>query len=67
MCRPHRITSGMFTKSNLTQVEHNTKHAQFTNVNHLNIIRKSLWYHSYKKWQIKLGKAGTIDRFGLVF
>ena len=38
-CQPHRVTSGLFAKSNLTQVEYNTKHAQFTNVN-INTIRK---------------------------
>ena len=31
---PHRVTSGLFTKSNLTQVEYNKKHAHFTNVKH---------------------------------
>ena len=30
--QPHRVTSGLFTKSNLTQVEHNTKHAHFTSL-----------------------------------
>ena len=32
--QPHRVPSGLFTKSNLTEVEHNTKHAHFTNVKH---------------------------------
>ena len=27
----------------------------------------SFQYCSHKKWQIKLGDAGTIDRFDLVF
>ena len=31
---PHRVTSGRFTKSNLAEVENNTKHARFTNVKH---------------------------------
>ena len=31
---PHRVTPGLFTKSNLTKVEYNTKHAHFTNVKH---------------------------------
>ena len=35
--QPHRVTSGLFTKSNLTQVEYNTKHAHFKNVKHINI------------------------------
>ena len=35
--QPHRVTSGLFTKSNLTEVEYNTKHAHFTNVKHINI------------------------------
>ena len=47
--RPHRVTSGLFTSSNLTQVaynkhlhylEYNTKHAHYANVKHINIIRK---------------------------
>ena len=29
-----------FTKSNLAEVENNTKHAHFTSVKHINIIRK---------------------------
>ena len=40
--QPHRVTPGLFTNSNLTQVEYNTKHAHFTftNIKHINIIRK---------------------------
>ena len=30
--QPHRVTSELFTKLNLTKVENNTKHALFTNV-----------------------------------
>ena len=30
----HRVTSGLFTKANLTEAEYNTKHAHFTNVKH---------------------------------
>ena len=37
---PHRVTSGLFTKLTLTEVENNTRHAYFTNVKHINIIRK---------------------------
>ena len=35
-----RVTSRLFTSSNLAQVEHNTKHAHYINVKHTNIIRK---------------------------
>ena len=38
--QPHRVTSGLFTNSNLAQVEYNTKHAHYINVKHTNIIRK---------------------------
>ena len=37
--QPHRVTSGLFTKLNLTEVE-NTKHVQFTNAKHINMIQK---------------------------
>ena len=38
---PHRVTSGpLSTKSNLTEVEYNTKQAHFTNVKQRNIIRQ---------------------------
>ena len=36
----HRVTSGIFTSSNLTQVKYNTTHAQYINVKHTNIIQK---------------------------
>ena len=36
----HRLTSGLFTTSNLADVEYNTKHAHFTKVKHININRK---------------------------
>ena len=36
--QPHRVTSGLFTKYDLTQVKCNTKHAQYINVKHTNII-----------------------------
>ena len=32
---PHRVTSELLTKSNLTEVEYNKKHAHFTNVRHI--------------------------------
>ena len=38
--QPHRVTSGLCTKSNLTEVEYNTKHAHFPNKKYINIIRK---------------------------
>ena len=39
--QPHRVTSGLFTSSNLlTQVEYNTKHAYYISVNYINIIPK---------------------------
>ena len=35
------VTSGLFTTSNLTEVEYNRKkHAHFTNEKHIDIIRK---------------------------
>ena len=38
--QPHRVTSGLFTKSNLIviPVEYNTKHADYTNVKHNNTL-----------------------------
>ena len=52
-----------------SKVEYNTKHAYFATAKHTNIIRKliPLVLLDHKKWQIKLGDAGTIDRIGLVF
>ena len=38
--QPHRATSWVFIKSNLTQDEYNTKHAHFTNAIHMNLFRK---------------------------
>ena len=61
----HMVTSGLFTESNLTEVEYNTKHAHFTHVKQINIIRKLV--PSVLQWQIKLGDASTIDHFGLEF
>ena len=37
--QPHRVTSWLFTKSNLTQIEYNTKHAHFTNLKHIYIYK----------------------------
>ena len=64
-------SSGLFTSSNLTQVEYNTKHA------HYNIYKRKTYKRNpkvspfgialVKKWPIKLGDAGTIDRFSLAF
>ena len=56
----HRVTSGIFTKSTLTQVashkpyQHNPKVSPFG----IAIV---------KKMQIKLGDAGTFDGLGLAF
>ena len=36
----YRVTSGLFTNSNLAQVEYNAKHAHCIKINHTNIIRK---------------------------
>ena len=60
----HKVTSSLFTGSSPTQVEYNTKHIQYTNVKHINIIRKLVssvlqmahnvrrcWYH----WQFRSG------------
>ena len=42
--QPHRVTSGLFTRSNLTQIEYNATHAHHTNVKHINNIRiAALW------------------------
>ena len=38
--QPHRVTSGLFTKSNLARVEYNTKHAHYISVKHTHIFRK---------------------------
>ena len=54
----------LFTKSNLTEVEYNRKHAHFTYVKHINIIRKLVPSAKGKQF---LGDAGTIDSFGLGF
>ena len=56
-------------KSYISLIQYKTN-ACFTNVKHINIIRKLALsiLLSYKKLlQIKLGDAGTIDRFGLAF
>ena len=47
----------------LLQPEH------YINVKHTNVIRKLVpsALLLYTKWQLKLGDAGAIDRFGLVF
>ena len=37
--QPHRVTSGLFTRSNQAQVEYNTTHARCINVKYTNIIR----------------------------
>ena len=39
----HRGSSGLFTSSNLAQVEYNTKHAHYIHVKHTNIIRIKLF------------------------
>ena len=65
-------TSGILTSSNLAQVEYNTKHAYY------NLHERKTYKHKpevspfgialvKKKWQIKLGDAGTFDCFGLAF
>ena len=59
-----------FIKLNLTEVENNTIHAHFTNVKHIykhNPKVSPFGVALIKKWQIKLGDAGTIDHFGLAF
>ena len=67
--RPHRVTSGLFTGSNPTQGEYNTKRAQYTNAKHISRIRKlvpSVLLLYKNKLQLNVGDAGTIDRFDLV-
>ena len=62
-------SSGLFTKSNLTQVEYNTKHAHFYNhktYKH-NTIVTPFRIAFVKKMANKLGDAGTIWHFGLAF
>ena len=64
------VTSGIFTKSNLTQVEYNTERARFTNVKHKKHNPKVSPFGIAlikKKRQMQLGDSGTIDRFGLAF
>ena len=65
--QPHRTTSGLFTSSNLAQVEYKicTLHKCKTHKN--TIWKLFLRYCSGKKWQIKLGDGGTIDHFSLAF
>ena len=50
--KPHRVTSGLFNVSNLTTVKINTKHAHYTNVTYINIIRtlvpSSVWLSANK-------------------
>ena len=52
-------------------MEYSTKHVHYyTNVKHINIIRKLInpfGIAVIKNWQIHLGDAGTIDRFDLAF
>ena len=60
-CQLHRATSGLFTKSNLTQVEYSTKHVHFT-IYKYNLKVSPFSIALRKKWQIKQGDAGTIDR-----
>ena len=68
--QPHRVTSGLFTISNRAQVEYKYKtsrlhkHKPYKHNPKVNPFGIGL---VKKKRQIKLGEAGTIDRFGLVF
>ena len=45
----HRVTSVLFAKSNLTEVEYNTKHTHFTNIKRMNIClcAESAYVHVY--------------------
>ena len=65
----HRVISGLFTSSSLTRCIQYKTCTLYTKVKHINIIRKLVLsvLLSSKKWQIKLGDADTIDRFGLAF
>ena len=68
---PHRVTSGL-KQVQISHIEYSTKYAQYS-------LYKSKTYKQNpkfspfgiavvkKKRQIKLGDAGTIDRFGLTF
>ena len=38
----YRVTSGLLTRPNLTQVKYNTQYADYANVKHINIMRKLL-------------------------
>ena len=40
LLKAYRVNSGLFTQSNLSEVEYNTNNAHFTNVKHTNIIQK---------------------------
>ena len=69
--QPHRVTSGLFTSWNLTQIEYNAKHEHHIykskTYQHNPKVSPLIKYCSRKTWQIKLGDAGTIDCFGLAF
>ena len=66
---------GLFTSTNLTQDEHKAKHAHYnyTHVKHIyqhnpKVTPFGIALVKIKKIkEIKLGYAGTIDRFGLAF
>ena len=54
--------------SDLAQCEYFSKHAQYINVRHRHNPKVSIFGIALvKKWQIKSGDAGTVDRFGLAF
>ena len=62
-------SSGLFTKSNLTEVENSIKHAHFTNEEH-NLIPKlvpSVLLSQKKANKVRIIYTGTIDHFGLAF
>ena len=61
--QPHRVTSGLFTSSNLTHWIQYKTCTLYSKVKHINIIYKvsPFGIALIKKWLIKLGAAGTID------
>ena len=63
-------TSRHFTKSNLTEVKYNTKHAYFTKIKHINIIRKlvpSVLLSLKKRRANKVRRCWYHWPFGLAF
>ena len=73
------VTSGLFIGSNLTQVTYNQHldYLEYMQYKKGTLHKHKIYQHNpkvspfgialVKKWQIKLGDAGTIDHFDLAF